>query len=417
MTELKTYTKRTFRASQYYERLTLAQRREFDVMSSVMHFKTNNHVLENLIDWDRIPDDPIYNLNFPRRGLISTHDYDLLDGLFRAGGDDRLIQGQVNRIRLGLLPPRPTAGSMTPYLPTMNDAVIRGAFHQFPDVIELVPVTANSCHAYCSYCFRWMQFVIPEIRSSYSDAEALVPYIESKPEITDVLITGADSMTMSIERLREFVDPLLKIESVRNIRLATKALAWWPRKFTTDTDADELLSYFEYIEARGKHVAVMAHFTHPRELDDSQTRRAIKRIQNAGATIYSQCPLVKHVNDAPATLASLWRNATLQGVVPFYLFLDSDYSASDYFKIPIGETLEIVNKARSRLTGLAQTIRGPVMAANHMKTLVDGIISIGDTKKLVLKCLRAPNPDKIGNITLVDYDETMTSVTITQDDF
>jgi len=73
---------------------------------------------------------------------------------------------------------------------------------------------------------------------------------------------------MKASLLRRYIEPLLspELEHVRTIRIGTKSLAYWPYRYVSDADADDILRLFEEIVASGRHVAFMAHFSHPREL-------------------------------------------------------------------------------------------------------------------------------------------------------
>ncbi len=77
-----------------------------------------------------------------------------------------------------------------------------------------------------------------------------------------------------------------------SIRIGTKSLTFWPYRFLTDPDADELLRQFERVVKRGKHLAFMAHFNHPRAVKHPVVQRAIGRIRNTGAEIRTQSPLL-----------------------------------------------------------------------------------------------------------------------------
>jgi L-lysine 2,3-aminomutase len=92
-------------------------------------------------------------------------------------------------------------------------------------------------------------------------------------------------MVMSTEVLRRYVEPLLEIESVQSIRIGTKSLAFWPYRFLTDRDADDVLRLFEKVVASGRHLALMAHFTHPQELGPPVVREAMRRVRDTGAVI------------------------------------------------------------------------------------------------------------------------------------
>ena len=58
-------------------------------VATVLPFRTNSHVIENLIDWDAAPDDPIYRLVFPQPDMLPAADVrrlaDLLSGSAPAG--------------------------------------------------------------------------------------------------------------------------------------------------------------------------------------------------------------------------------------------------------------------------------------------------------------------------------------------
>src|ERR1035438_8201983 len=43
-------------------------------VATVLPFRTNSYVVENLIDWDAAPDDPIYRLVFPQPDMLPAAD-------------------------------------------------------------------------------------------------------------------------------------------------------------------------------------------------------------------------------------------------------------------------------------------------------------------------------------------------------
>jgi hypothetical protein len=45
---------------------------DIEVVGHVLPFKTNNFVVDHLIDWGNIPDDPLFVLNFPQRGMETS---------------------------------------------------------------------------------------------------------------------------------------------------------------------------------------------------------------------------------------------------------------------------------------------------------------------------------------------------------
>jgi len=94
-----------------------------------------------------------------------------------------------------------------------------------------------------------------------------------------------------------------------------------------------LLALFRKVEENGKHLALMAHFNHPRELAPEPVRQAIAQIRQAGAIIRTQSPLLQHINDDPALWARMWNEQVDLGCVPYYMFLARDTGAQHYFNV------------------------------------------------------------------------------------
>jgi hypothetical protein len=224
--------------------------------------------------------------------------------------------------------------------------------------------------------------------------------------VTDVLITGGDPLTMRSEVLRRYVEPLLDptLDHIKNIRIGTKSVSFWPHRFVRDDDADDLIRFFDEVQAKGKHLAVMAHMSHPREMDTKMAREAIRRIRSSGATIRSQSPVVRGVNDSAGVWRSLWTEQVKAGIVPYYMFMARDTGAQDYFKVPLVEALGIYQKAYRRVSGLGRTARGPVMSSTPGKILLDGIGRIRGEPVLVLKFLQARDPSWVGKPFFATHD-------------
>jgi L-lysine 2,3-aminomutase len=158
------------------------------------------------------------------------------------------------------------------------------------------------------FCFRWPQFVgMEDHKFASKEAELLVKYVQDNSEVTDVLFTGGDPLIMKTKHLETYIRPLLEanIPNLRHIRIGSKALAYWPYRFITDDDADDLLSLFEDVRRAGKHLAFMAHFNHPAELKNEAVAEAIKRILKTGAVIRTQSPILKHINDSSEIWAEM----------------------------------------------------------------------------------------------------------------
>jgi KamA family protein len=375
-----------------WERIPPDVREGVEVLAQVLPFRTNAYAL-GLVDWDDVPDDPIFQLTFPQRGMLAPDEFRRIADLLAKGADARPVRRAANEIRLRMNPH--PAGQITHNVPVLDGEPVEGLQHKYRETVLYFPAQGQTCHAYCTYCFRWPQFVgMPDLKFEARGSERLVEYLRRHAEVSDVLVTGGDPMIMKTKALRAHLAPLLApgLEHVQTIRIGTKALAYWPQRFTSDDDADDLLRFFEEIVAAGRHVAVMAHFSHPRELETELVRAAIRRIRATGAQLRMQAPLVRRVNDRARVWAEMWRTGVRLGMIPYYMFVERDTGPKNYFEVPLARAWQIFRDAYQQVSGLARTVRGPSMSAHPGKVHLLGVQTIAGEKVFVLELLQARNP-------------------------
>ena len=389
------YTARDLPELPELKRLRPSVLREMQAVAAVLPFRVNRYVLDELIDWDDLPGDPIFQLTFPQPGMLSKRHRHRMVDLIASGAPKSEITTEARHIQ-HMLNPHPS-GQMQMNVPQLDGRRLPGIQHKYDETVLFFPTPGQTCHAYCTYCFRWAQFVgIDELKFASKESQDLVRYVRVHPEIRSVLLTGGDPMVMKTEVLRRYVEPLLELPQLESIRIGTKALAYWPFRFTTDDDADDLMRLFEQVVASGKNLAFMAHFSHPRELSTSAVREAIARIHRTGAVIRSQAPLIRHVNDDSAVWSDMWSTQTALGIVPYYMFVERDTGASHYFRVPLADAFDVFHGAYTRVSGLARTVRGPSMSATPGKVVIDGISEIVGERVFSLRFLRARDPDWVG---------------------
>jgi KamA family protein len=391
------------------QRMTPARLLSMRAVAHVLPFRTNSYVVEQLIDWERVPDDPIFQLTFPQPGMLSSQDLRRIQSLLGAGAGDDALRTAADDIRRRLNPH--PAGQVEHNVPTLDGVPLRGLQHKYQDTVLYFPPRGQTCHAYCTYCFRWAQFVgMQDMKFVQRDLQAFHEYLRRHREVSDVLLTGGDPMVMRARHLRSCIEPLLhdELDHIRHIRIGTKALAFWPYKFVTDPDADELMRLFEHVVARGRHLAVMAHFTHPRELETPIVQQAIARIRSTGAVIRTQAPLVRHVNDSPEIWAESWRQQVRLGCIPYYMFVERDTGPRGYFEVPLARAHEIFASAFRQVSGLARTVRGPSMSATPGKVVILGTQRVRGERVFVLSFLRGRRAEWASRPFFARYSETAT---------
>jgi KamA family protein len=377
--------------------LGAAERLAVRAVATVLPFRTNEYVIESLIDWSAAPDDPIYRLVFPQADMLPEQEIAPIAGLLARQAPHAEIQAAAHAVRMRLNPH--PAGQLMLNIPEVGQEPLPGVQHKYPETVLVFPRQGQTCHAYCTYCFRWAQFVDePDLKMATDDMARVACYLRAHPEVTSVLITGGDPMIMGAAVLRRYIEPLLGegLEHIESIRIGTKSLSYWPQRFVTDPDADATIALFEEVVAAGKSLAVMAHFSHPREMEPPLVAAAVARIRAAGGVIRTQAPLIRSINDDAGTWSAMWRAQVRMGMVPYYMFIERDTGPQGYFAVPLVRAAEIFRDAYAAVSGLCRTVRGPSMSATPGKVGIDGVADIAGEKVLALRMIQARDPNLVG---------------------
>lgn len=405
----------------------------YETLAHILPFRTNNYVVEELIDWTNVPDDPIFQLNFPQPGMLLDKDMTQIEEAKRRGARPKEIRILADAIR-AQLNPHPAKQKEMNVPSRMVEEKGGGGFeagmqHKYRETVLFFPSESQYCHSYCTYCFRWAQFVgCSDLQFASNDLEQLMSYLRRNKSVTDLLITGGDPMVLNSRQLARYLYPIandVTLDHVQNIRIGSKSLAYWPYKYVTDADADDVLRVLENVVKSGKkHVHLMAHFTHPRELETPVVREAIRRIRMTGVTIRAQAPLVNGINNDAGIWATMWKEQVKLGIIPYYMFVERDTGAKDWFGVPLERCLQVYNEAIARVPGLARTARGPSMSCAPGKLALVGLEWLPSMKQstnatlrlsrdvpgqyeervFVLKFLQARNPEWINRTLFAEYD-------------
>ncbi len=380
------------------------------VVSAVLPFRTNRYVTENLIDWERIPDDPVYQIVFPQGGMLEDGDFRRIADLLLREAPAQEVERAAAAIR-ARLNPHP-AGQQEFNIPSEDGEVFEGLQHKYRETVLFFPSQGQTCHAYCTFCFRWAQFVgDKELKISSKDAIGLHRYLAAHPDVSDVLFTGGDPMIMKTRVMEGYLRPFIDdpaLAHVQDIRIGTKALTFWPHRFVHDDDADDLLRLLDDVVRSGRHVAIMAHFNHWQEMRTDVVREAIRRIRSTGAVIRSQAPLLANINDDPEVWAQMWREQVRLGIIPYYMFVERDTGPRQYFEVPLVRCWEVFRGAVQQVSGLGRTVRGPSMSATPGKVEVLGVQEVAGETVFVLRFLQGRDPGWVGQPFFAKFDPDAT---------
>jgi len=404
-TVYKAINERNFRQVPQIERhLNEQQKRDIEVVSQVLPFKSNSYVVNELIDWSNFEKDPIFILTFPQRDMLRPEHFERVDQAMNDGMEKLEMKALVNEIRMELNPH--PAGQMY-NVPVVNGEPFHGVQHKYRETLLFFPSQGQTCHAYCTFCFRWPQFVgMDDMKFATKETGMLVQYLQEHPETSDVLFTGGDPMIMKSKIFASYIEPLLEADlpNLKTIRIGTKVLGYWPYKFTTDPDAETFLELFKKITDKGINLSIMAHFNHPIELATDAVKEAVKNLRAVGVQIRSQSPLLKHINDDADIWARMWREQVDMNIIPYYMFLSRDTGAQNYFATPLANAHEIFRKAYQQVSGVCRTVRGPSMSADPGKVQILGTQEVNGEKVFILRFLQGRNPDWVCRPFFAKYD-------------
>ena len=308
--------------------LTPAERRSLEAVTAKYAFRANDYYL-SLIDWTD-PNDPIRQLIVPRTEELTEW------------------------------------GQLDP----CNEAAVtvaQGVQHKYKHTVLLL--CNEVCGAFCRYCFRKRLFMNDNDETS-NDVSAGIRYIAGNPNVNNVLLTGGDPLLMSTRRLRSIIEQLRAIPHVRIIRIGSKMPAFDPFRITEDAELVDVLSRHS---TPRKRIYMVAHFDHPRELTDEAVE-ALDVLIRAGVICTNQCPLIKGVNDDPATLAELFSELSYVGCPPYYLFQCRPTAGNEPYAVPIVRGWEIFRETMRRGSGLARRARY-VMSHELGKVEITGVTS------------------------------------------
>jgi L-lysine 2,3-aminomutase len=215
----------------------------------------------------------------------------------------------------------------------------RGLLHKYQGRALLV--ATGSCAIHCRYCFR-RHFPYAEDSAASAGWREAIGYIAADPQVTEVILSGGDPLSLSTAKLAEFGDALCRIGHVRRLRIHTRLPVVLPERID-DT-------FLAWLAALPLQKVVVLHANHANELD-ADVGSALRRLHDAGATLLNQAVLLRGVNDAAETLVDLSERLFELGVLPYYLHQLDRVAGAAHFEVDDGVARRLLDTVRGRLPG------------------------------------------------------------------
>jgi lysine 2,3-aminomutase len=173
--------------------------------------------------------------------------------------------------------------------------------------------------------------------------ESAFKYLEEHSEISDVILSGGDPLMLTDAMLEKILIRLREIKHIQVIRLGTKMPCVLPQRITPKL-VGMLRKYHP--------IYVNTHFNHPWEITEESTN-ACGMLADAGIPVGNQAVLMKGVNDDAETIKDLMKKLLAIRVRPYYLYQADLTKGANHFRTPLRVGLEIMDKLRGHISGLA----------------------------------------------------------------
>ena len=214
-----------------------------------------------------------------------------------------------------------------------------GLIHKYRDRALLS--TTPACGVHCRYCFR-RHFDYAGAGHGPEAWTAAADYVRARPEITELILSGGDPLSLSDGRLQRLTDAFADIAHLKRLRIHTRQPVVLPSRVDAGLSA--------WLRGLPWAVAVVIHANHPAELEE-EVADALAALKSDSVLLLNQSVLLRGVNDAVETLAALSERLYACGVLPYYLNQLDRVAGAAHFQVSDARALALHAQLRERLPG------------------------------------------------------------------
>lgn len=237
---------------------------------------------------------------------------------------------------------------------------VEGLTHRYPTKVlaEILP----TCPQYCGHCTR-MDLVgnstpsVDKHRFTIKPPDrlgAMLDYLRRTPGVRDVVVSGGDVANMPWPRLESFVDSLLDIDNIRDVRLASKALMGLPQHWLQDDVRAGMERLAAKARRRGVQIAIHTHVNAAQSVTPLVARAARAMLDTGIRDVRNQGVLLRGVNDTPEALLDLsFALLDEAEIVPYYLYMCDMIPYSEHWRLAVWEAQELQHAIMGYLPGFA----------------------------------------------------------------
>ena len=238
--------------------------------------------------------------------------------------------------------------------------VVEGLTHRYPT--KVLAEMVSTCPQYCGHCTR-MDLVgnsTPQIDKHklllkpVDRQDAMIDYLKRTPGVRDVVVSGGDVANMPWPQLESFLMRLLDIPTVRDVRLATKALAGMPQHWIQPKVVEGLERVARTAHRRGVNLAIHTHVNHAQSVTPLVAEAARTALDVGVRDVRNQGVLMRGVNNTAENLLDLC--FALQGeanILPYYFYMCDMIPNAEHWRLAVWEAQELQHAIMGYLPGYA----------------------------------------------------------------
>jgi lysine 2,3-aminomutase len=238
--------------------------------------------------------------------------------------------------------------------------VVEGLTHRYPT--KVLAELLSTCPQYCGHCTR-MDLVGNStdqidkhklLLKPVDRQDAMIDYLRRTPGVRDVVVSGGDVANLPWHQLETFLMRLLDIDTVRDIRLATKALAALPQHWLQPKVTEGLARVAGTARRRGVNLAIHTHVNHAQTVTPLVAEATRAALDAGVRDVRNQGVLMRGVNATPTDLLDLC--FALQGeanILPYYFYLCDMIPNAEHWRVAVWEAQELQHAIMGYLPGYA----------------------------------------------------------------
>lgn len=231
------------------------------------------------------------------------------------------------------------AGYLRDPLEELDAMPLPGLLHKYQGR-ALLTVT-GACAVHCRYCFR-RHFPYADANPVTNHWRPSIKYIRQHPDITELILSGGDPLTLTDARLQSLTDELTRIDHLRTLRIHTRLPVVLPER------VDEGL--LSWLATQKLKLVMVIHCNHPNEID-AGVIEAMHRLNSAGVVLLNQSVLLRDINDNAATLINLSERLFAAGILPYYLHQLDRVQGAAHFEVDRTTARKLIAEVSTFLPG------------------------------------------------------------------